>query len=52
MWKEAEQLQVHAMEATVRVLGEEHLATLASMSKLANTLSNLERWQEAEQIQL
>jgi tetratricopeptide (TPR) repeat protein len=50
LWKEAEELQVQAMETRKRVLGEEHPDTLTSMANLASTYWNQGRWTEAEKL--
>jgi len=47
-WKEAEELDVKVMEASSRVLGEEHPDTLTVIANLASTYSNQGRWNEAE----
>jgi tetratricopeptide (TPR) repeat protein len=39
-WKEAEELEVRAIEMRMRVYGEEHLDTLASMGNLVLTYLN------------
>jgi tetratricopeptide (TPR) repeat protein len=49
-WKEAEELEVQAMETSLRVLGQEHPDTLSSMANLAATYRNQERWKEAEKL--
>jgi hypothetical protein len=48
--KEAEQLEVHAVGARKRVLGEDHPDTLQGMSNLAVTYWNQGRMKEAEQL--
>ncbi|KAH7111833.1 hypothetical protein B0J11DRAFT_473349, partial [Dendryphion nanum] len=40
-WKEAEELNVQVMETSKRVLGDEHLDTLANMNNLAYTSKGL-----------
>ncbi len=40
------------IEARTRVLGQEHLDTLASMNNLGSALSNQGRWKEAEELEL
>ncbi|KDQ53980.1 hypothetical protein JAAARDRAFT_97348, partial [Jaapia argillacea MUCL 33604] len=47
-WKEAEGLDIAVMEATKRLLGEEHPNTLTSMANLASTYQNQGQWKEAE----
>lgn len=49
-WREAEELEVQAMEARKRVLGAKHSDTLISISNLATTYWNQERWREAEEL--
>ena len=51
-WKEAEELFVQVMEATLKVLGQEHPDTLTSMANLASTCSNQGRWKEAEKLEV
>jgi tetratricopeptide (TPR) repeat protein len=51
-YKEAEELQVQVMQATKRVLGDEHPDTLLSMGNLASTYRNQGRWKEAEELQV
>lgn len=51
-WKEAEELQVEAMERTKRVFGIEHPNTLTTMANLASTYWNQGRWKEAEELQV
>lgn len=46
-WKEAEQLEVQAMETRTIRLGAEHPDTLASMANLAFTLNTAGRCSEA-----
>ena len=49
-WSNAEQLQVQVMDMRKKLLGAEHLHTLASMSNLTITYMNQGRWNEAEQL--
>jgi tetratricopeptide (TPR) repeat protein len=49
-WKEAEELNVQAMQMRKRVLGDEHPDTLTSMANLASTYMNQGRWKEAEEL--
>jgi hypothetical protein len=49
-WKEAEELDVQVMEASARVLGQEHPDTLTSIANLALTYQNQGRWKEAEEL--
>ena len=51
-WKEAEELQVHVIQTSLRVLGEEHPDTLTNMRNLASTYQNQGRWKEAEGLQV
>jgi Tetratricopeptide repeat len=51
-WKKAEELQVQAVATRMRVLGEEHPDTLASMANLASTYRNQGRWTEAEELEV
>jgi tetratricopeptide (TPR) repeat protein len=51
-WQEAEGLFVQVMETRKRVLGEEHLDTLTSISNLALTYANQGRWKEAEELEV
>ncbi|GLA16885.1 hypothetical protein AnigIFM62618_003989 [Aspergillus niger] len=51
-WKEAEVLEVQALELCKRVLGPEHPDTLTSMNNLASTYSYQGRWKEAEELQV
>ncbi|KAM0691630.1 hypothetical protein Q7P36_007829 [Cladosporium allicinum] len=51
-WREAEELVVKAMEASRRVVGEEHPSTLSAMANLAATYRNQGRWKEAEELQV
>jgi hypothetical protein len=39
-WKEAVELGVQVVETSKRILGQEHLDTLANMNNLASTFSN------------
>jgi tetratricopeptide (TPR) repeat protein len=48
----AERLQVQALETEKKVLGPEHLDTLASISNLALTYCNQGRWEEAETLEV
>ncbi|KAI8710446.1 hypothetical protein NCS52_01574800 [Fusarium sp. LHS14.1] len=48
----AERLGGKAVETTLKVLGEEHPDTLASMANLALTFWNQGRWKEAEELQV
>ena len=49
-WDEAEKPFMQVMEASVRVLGQEHPDTLTSMDNLASTYRNQGRWKEAEEL--
>ena len=49
-WKEAEELEVQAMETEKRVLGQEHPDTLTSIANLASTFWTQGRWKEAEEL--
>jgi hypothetical protein len=51
-WKDAEELEVQVMEATKRVLGEEHPHTLTSTGNLASTYRSLGQWEDAEVLQV
>ncbi|PYH50180.1 purine and uridine phosphorylase [Aspergillus niger CBS 101883] len=51
-WKEAEVLEVQALELCKRVLGPEHPDTLTSMNNLASTYSYQGRWKEAEELEV
>ncbi|RYP13088.1 hypothetical protein DL765_007037 [Monosporascus sp. GIB2] len=48
----AERLGGKAVDKTIKVLGEEHLYTLASMASLASTYRNRGRWKEAEELEV
>ena len=49
-WQEAEQMYREALEVQRRVLGLEHLDTLASMHSLGVVLRDQGKWQEAEEM--
>jgi Tetratricopeptide repeat len=49
-WKDAEKLEVYVMEASQRVLGEEHPDTVTAISNLAATYWNLGQWKDAEDL--
>jgi tetratricopeptide (TPR) repeat protein len=51
-WKEAEELFVQVVETSLRVLGQEHPDTLASMNNLASTYWNQGRLKEAEELEV
>ncbi|KAE8135653.1 violaceus kinesin [Aspergillus pseudotamarii] len=51
-WKEAEELEVQAIELRKHVLGPEHPSTLTSMANLASTYWNQGRWKEAEELEM
>ncbi|RMZ45428.1 hypothetical protein AFCA_012081 [Aspergillus flavus] len=51
-WKEAEQLEVQAMELCKQMLGAEHPDTLTSMANLALTYWKQGRWKEAEELEI
>jgi tetratricopeptide (TPR) repeat protein len=51
-WKEAGELAAQVMETSVRVLGEEHPVTLASIGNLASAYRNQGRWKEAEELEV
>ncbi|USP74363.1 hypothetical protein yc1106_01637 [Curvularia clavata] len=51
-WKEAEELLVQVMEMRNKVLGEEHLDTLTSMSNLASNYRYKDRWDDAEKLEI
>ena len=51
-WKEAEELNMQAMEMRKRVLGQEHPDALTSMANLASTYQNQGRRKEAEQLEM
>jgi len=51
-WDEAEQPFMQVMEASARVLGQEHPSTLTSMANLASTYQNQGRWKEAEELEV
>jgi diphthamide synthase (EF-2-diphthine--ammonia ligase) len=51
-WKEAEELEVQAMESNARMLGEEHPHTLISMGNLASTYRNQGRRKVAEELEV
>jgi tetratricopeptide (TPR) repeat protein len=51
-WKKAEELEVHVIETTKRILGQEHPDTLTSMANLASTYRNQGRWKEAEELEV
>jgi tetratricopeptide (TPR) repeat protein len=51
-WKEAEELQVKVLEASRRVLGEEHPDTIRAMANLAATYRDQGRSKEAEEPQV
>jgi tetratricopeptide (TPR) repeat protein len=51
-WKEAEKLQDLVTKTNKRVLGEDHLYTLASMLNLAYTYSGQGRLKEAEELEV
>ncbi|KAF5854931.1 hypothetical protein ETB97_010614, partial [Aspergillus alliaceus] len=51
-WKEAEELQMQAMETRKQVLGPEHPDTLISMANLASTYWDQGRWKEAEELEV
>jgi hypothetical protein len=51
-WQEAEELEVHVMEARKRVLGLEHPETLASIANLAHTYSHRGRTEEAKEMMM
>ena len=40
------------METSLRVLGQEHPSTLASIASLASTYRNQGRWKEAEELEV
>ncbi|KAF8243753.1 hypothetical protein K440DRAFT_605871 [Wilcoxina mikolae CBS 423.85] len=48
--KEAEELEIQALNARLRIFGEEHPDTLTSMCNLASTYSSQGRWKEAEEL--
>jgi len=48
--KEAEELEMQAMEASLRTFGLEHPGTLSSMANLASTFWNQGRLKEAEEL--
>jgi Tetratricopeptide repeat len=50
--EEAEELFVQVMEASLRVLGQEHPSTLSNMANLASTYRNQGRWKEAEELEV
>ena len=52
LWKEAEELEVQAIETRKRVLGKEHPDTLTSIGNLAATFRSQGRWEEAEELEL
>ncbi|KAK7007356.1 hypothetical protein R3P38DRAFT_1666384 [Favolaschia claudopus] len=45
-------LEVKVLEASKRLLGEEHPATLRSMNHLANTYWNQGQWSDAEELEV
>ena len=49
-WQEAEQVHTEVLEASRRVLGEDHPDTLGSMSNLAAVLQAQGKWQETEEM--
>lgn len=51
-WKEAEELGLQVVEASKRVLGNEHPDTLTAMANLASTFWNQGRWKETEELEL
>ncbi len=51
-WNKAEELELQAVETSLRVLGAEHPDTLSTMANLALTYSNQGRWKEAEDLGL
>jgi hypothetical protein len=50
--EDAEELEVKVLEASRRVLGEEHPDTITAMANLASTYWNQGRWKEAEELQV
>ncbi|KAF2818578.1 TPR-like protein [Ophiobolus disseminans] len=51
-WRDAEEREVQMLEARMRVLGDEHPSTLASMNKLALTYSSQGWWKKAEEVEV
>jgi tetratricopeptide (TPR) repeat protein len=51
-WNEAAELYVKVLEASRRVLGEEHPDTISAMANLAVTYRDQGRWKEAEELQV
>ena len=49
-WNQAEELRVQVMETRKRVLGEEHIDTLASMNDLASIYLGQGQWKKAEEL--
>ena len=49
-WAKAEKVQVQVIEATRRVLRENHSWTMTSMANLASSYKNQGRWTEAKNI--
>lgn len=49
-WRAAEELVVKVIEASSRVLGEEHPDTISAMANLATTYCSQGRWKEAEEL--
>ena len=50
--RDAEKLGVQVMEASTRMLGQEHPDTLWSMTNLASTYRKQGRWKEAEELEV
>jgi tetratricopeptide (TPR) repeat protein len=51
-WEEAELLEVHVLEASRTMLGENHPDTLRNMANLASTYWNQDRWEEAKLLEV
>ncbi|KAF8533447.1 hypothetical protein BDD12DRAFT_898983 [Trichophaea hybrida] len=51
-WREAEELQLQALDVTQQIFGQEHPDTLTSMSNLASTYRDQGRYKEAEELEV